>query len=86
MPDGTGACLLYTSINTSINLANSAVKVDDYGCYTFGILKALDAVLRTRLLEDADVYKRQPLQCPSTIRRGFEARFGKIQFGALRFL
>lgn len=40
-------------INTSINLANSAVKVDDYGCYTFGILKALDAVLRTRLLEDA---------------------------------
>lgn len=40
-------------INTSVSLANSAVKVDDYGCYTFGILKALDAVLRTRLLEDA---------------------------------
>lgn len=40
-------------ISTSISLANSAVKVEDYGCYTFGILKALDAVLRTRLLEDA---------------------------------
>ena len=39
-------------INTSIALANSAVKVDDYGCYTFGILKALDAVLSERLLED----------------------------------
>lgn len=44
-------------INTSINLANSAVKVDDYGCYTFGILKALDAILRTRLLEDAPDFK-----------------------------
>lgn len=40
-------------INTSINLANSGVKVDDYGCYTFGILKALDAIISTRLLEDA---------------------------------
>jgi hypothetical protein len=40
-------------INTSISLANSAVQVDDYGCYTFGVLKALDAILRKRLLEDA---------------------------------
>ena len=39
-------------IMTSICLANSSVKVDDYGCYTFGVMKALDAILRTRLLED----------------------------------
>lgn len=40
-------------INTSICLANSGVKVDDYGCYTFGVLKALDAIISTRILEDA---------------------------------
>lgn len=40
-------------IKTSINLVNSSTKVEDYGCYTFAILKALDAVLSKRLLEDA---------------------------------
>lgn len=40
-------------IMTSVCLANSSVTVDDYGCYTFGVMKALDAILRTRLLEDA---------------------------------
>lgn len=40
-------------IKTSIALANSGVAVDDYGCYTFGIMKALDGLISKRLLEDA---------------------------------
>lgn len=46
-------CVAEKFINTSVSLANSGVTVEDYGCYTFGILKALDAVMTNRLLEDA---------------------------------
>lgn len=42
-----------TFINTSIRLANTAVPVPDYGCYTFGILKAIDALIVSRIIEDA---------------------------------
>ena len=31
--------------------------VDDYGCYTFGIMKALDGLISKRLLEDAPDFK-----------------------------
>ena len=41
---------------TSIYLANSGVKVDDYGCYTFGILKALDALLTKCILENSSEF------------------------------
>lgn len=37
---------------TSITLFNSGVIVDDYGCYTFGLLKALEGVLKLRLAID----------------------------------
>lgn len=39
-------------VRTSVRLFNSGVKVDDYGSYTFGILKALEGVLKLRLSED----------------------------------
>lgn len=37
---------------TSVTLFNSGVIVDDYGCYTFGMLKALEGVLKLRLAVD----------------------------------
>lgn len=37
---------------TTVRLFNSGVIVDDYGSYTFGILKALEGVLKLRLSED----------------------------------
>lgn len=37
---------------TSVRLFNSGVIVDDYGCYTFGVLKALEGVLKLKLSED----------------------------------
>lgn len=37
---------------TSVSLFNSGVIVDDYGCYTFGLLKALEGVLKLRLAVD----------------------------------
>lgn len=37
---------------TSVRLFNSGIVVDDYGCYTFGILKALEGVLKLRLSVD----------------------------------
>lgn len=48
----TSGSVIEKFLATSINIANSAAVVEDYGCYTFGALKALDAVLRTRILED----------------------------------
>lgn len=39
-------------ILTSVALFNSGVIVEDYGCYTFGVLKALEGVLKLRLSED----------------------------------
>lgn len=37
---------------TSVRLFNSGIIVDDYGCYTFGVLKALEGVLKLRLSDD----------------------------------
>lgn len=39
-------------ILTSVSLFNSGVIVEDYGCYTFGVLKALEGILKLRLSED----------------------------------
>ena len=39
-------------VRTTVRLFNSGVIVDDYGSYTFGILKALEGVLKLRLSED----------------------------------
>lgn len=44
--------ILKRMILTSVVLFNSGVVVEDYGCYTFGILKALEGVLKMRLSED----------------------------------
>ena len=49
--------ILEDFLKTSIALANSGVVVDDYGCYTFGIMKALDGLISKRLLEDAPDFK-----------------------------
>ena len=43
--------ILEDFLKTSITLANSGVVVDDYGCYTFGIMKALDGLISKRILE-----------------------------------
>lgn len=37
---------------TSVRLFNSGIIVEDYGCYTFGVLKALEGVLKLRLSDD----------------------------------
>lgn len=39
-------------VKTSVSLFNSGIVVEDYGCYTFGVLKALEGVLKLRLSED----------------------------------
>lgn len=39
-------------ISSTLTLINSGVCVGDYGCCSFGILKALDALMRQRLQED----------------------------------
>ena len=39
-------------VSTSVRLFNSGIIVDDYGCYTFGVLKALEGVLKLRLSDD----------------------------------
>lgn len=44
--------ILNRMILTSVALFNSGVVVEDFGCYTFGILKALEGVLKLRLSED----------------------------------
>ena len=44
-------------LKSSIALVNSGVRVDDYGCYSFGILKAIDFLLAERIMEDAPCFK-----------------------------
>lgn len=39
-------------ISTSVALINAGIPVEDYGSYTFGVFKALDALISKRLLED----------------------------------
>ena len=41
--------IILRMVMTSITLFNSGIIVDDYGCYTFGVLKALEGVLKLRL-------------------------------------
>lgn len=43
---------LETMIRTSIQLANSAIELDDYCCYTHSILRALEGLIRKRLMEE----------------------------------
>lgn len=38
-------------IQSSIQLVNSAVPIEDYGCYVLGILKATDAIMSKKLVE-----------------------------------
>lgn len=44
-------------ISTSVALINAGIPVEDYGSYTFGVFKALDALISKRLLEDAPDFK-----------------------------
>lgn len=39
-------------ISTTLVLMNSQLQVGDYGCHTFGLMKAIDALLRKRMQED----------------------------------
>lgn len=39
-------------VRTTVRLFNSGAIVEDYGCYTFGVLKALEGVLKLRLSDD----------------------------------
>lgn len=48
-PDGD---VIIKMIETSLQLAQSGIKVTDYGCYTYGVLKAIEGLLKLRLLED----------------------------------
>lgn len=47
--------VLERMILTSVSLFNSGVIVEDYGCYTFGVLKALEGILKLRLSEDLGI-------------------------------
>lgn len=38
-------------LKTSIVLVNNPIKLGDYGCFSFGALKALDAIMRSRIQE-----------------------------------
>lgn len=49
---GDDDCVIQRMILTSVALFNSGVIVEDYGCYTFGVLKALEGVLKLRLSKD----------------------------------
>lgn len=42
-------------IKSSLVLMNSGICVGDYGCYTFGILKAIEALLIKRMQEDSPI-------------------------------
>ena len=42
-------------ISSTLTLINSGVCVGDYGCCSFGILKALDALMRKRMQEDSPI-------------------------------
>lgn len=39
-------------LSTTLVLMNSQLHVGDYGCHTFGLMKAIDALLRKRMQED----------------------------------
>lgn len=45
--------ILEDFVKTSIVLANSGIVVEDYGCYTFGLMKAIDGLMTKILSEDA---------------------------------
>lgn len=48
-PDGD---VIIKMMETSLQLPQSGIKVNDYGCYTYGVLKAIEGLLKLRLLED----------------------------------
>lgn len=48
-PDGD---VMIKMIETSLQLVNSGISVSDYGCYTFGVLKAIEGILKLRIQED----------------------------------
>lgn len=48
-PDGN---VMIKMIETSLQLANSGIAVCDYGCYTYGVLKAIEGIIKLKLLED----------------------------------
>ena len=47
--------VLNRMIMTSVVLFNSGIIVEDYGCYTFGVLKALEGIMKLRLSDDFGV-------------------------------
>lgn len=50
---------LETMIRTSIQLANCTIELDDYCCYTHSILRALEGLIRKRLIVDeSDVIEK----------------------------
>lgn len=49
MPAGE---VLVKSIRTTLQLVNSGIVVSDYSCYTFGLLRAMEGIIKMRLLED----------------------------------
>ena len=54
-PDGN---VMIKMIKTSLQLANSGIVVSDYGCYTYGVLKAIEGVIKLRLLEDVPPFDK----------------------------
>lgn len=48
-PDGD---VMIKMIETSLQLVNSGISVSDYGCYTFGVLKAIEGILKLRIQEN----------------------------------
>ena len=53
-PDGN---VLIKMIETSLQLANSGIAVSDYGCYTYGILKGIEGIIKLRLFEDVPPFE-----------------------------
>lgn len=45
-PDGD---VMIKMIESSLQLVNSGISVSDYGCYTFGVLKAIEGILKLRI-------------------------------------
>lgn len=52
-PDGD---VMIKMMETSLQLVNSGISVSDYGCYTFGVLKAIEGILKLRIQEDVSTF------------------------------
>lgn len=53
-PDGD---VMIKMIESSLQLVNSGISVSDYGCYTFGVLKAIEGILKLRIQEDVYIFE-----------------------------